>query len=280
MDVTRRQFVKAAAVSAAMAAAGGSLVMGAQNASAATSSAEAEAAAGGSTITSGVCRYCGCGCGVLVETNAEGRVIAVTGDPDNRSSKGLNCVKGYYLSKALYGEDRLTVPLIRDDPSTKGTGSGLREATWEEALDLAASKLKTAWETAVVKGDGSTVKGSSRIAFWGSGQMPITEGYLLSKFWKAGLKSNNVDPNARLCMASAVVGFMNVFQTDEPAGCYADLENELLDMINALGIGPQGFGGKTTALAVNIEKMPTHIAGLPVAVNINCHVTRHKTEVL
>ena len=61
---------------------------------------------------------------------------------------------------------------------------------------------------------------------------------------------------------------------------YADLENELLEMINALGIGPQGFGGKTTALAVNIEKYPTHIAGLPVAVNINCHVTRHKSEVL
>ncbi|MDP4109500.1 MAG: fumarate hydratase, partial [Bacillota bacterium] len=61
---------------------------------------------------------------------------------------------------------------------------------------------------------------------------------------------------------------------------YADLENDLLERINALGIGPQGFGGKTTALAVNIEKYPTHIAGLPVAVNINCHVTRHKTEVL
>ena len=61
---------------------------------------------------------------------------------------------------------------------------------------------------------------------------------------------------------------------------YRDLEAELLEKINALGIGPQGFGGKTTALAVNIEKMPTHIAGLPVAVNINCHVTRHKTEVL
>ncbi len=58
---------------------------------------------------------------------------------------------------------------------------------------------------------------------------------------------------------------------------YADLENEILEKINALGIGPQGFGGKTTALAVNIEWMPTHIAGLPVAVNINCHVTRHKT---
>ena len=61
---------------------------------------------------------------------------------------------------------------------------------------------------------------------------------------------------------------------------YAQLEQELLEQINGLGIGPQGFGGKTTALAVNIEEYPTHIAGLPVAVNINCHVTRHKTEVL
>ena len=61
---------------------------------------------------------------------------------------------------------------------------------------------------------------------------------------------------------------------------YAALEDELLEKVNALGIGPQGFGGKTTALAVNIEYLPTHIAGLPVAVNLNCHVTRHKSEVL
>ncbi|MBQ9832188.1 MAG: fumarate hydratase [Clostridia bacterium] len=61
---------------------------------------------------------------------------------------------------------------------------------------------------------------------------------------------------------------------------YAELEKELLNSINALGIGPQGFGGRTTALAVNVETMPTHIAGLPCAVNINCHVARHKTEVL
>ena len=65
-----------------------------------------------------------------------------------------------------------------------------------------------------------------------------------------------------------------------PNPFYAELEQQLLDEINALGIGPQGFGGRTTALAVNIEQYPTHIAGLPVAVNINCHVTRHKTEVL
>ncbi len=229
MDVSRRQFVKATAISLAMAAAGGSLALSAQDAFATSSSKAASSSAGSAgskgTVTSGVCRYCGCGCGVLVETNSEGRVVAVTGDPENRSSKGLNCVKGYYLSKALYGEDRLTVPLIRDDPSTKGTGSGLREATWEEALELAAGKLKEAWEKETTDKDGNAVKGSSRIAFWGSGQMPITEGYALSKFWKAGLLSNNIDPNARLCMASAVVGFMNVFQTDEPAGCYADLEN-------------------------------------------------------
>ena len=65
-----------------------------------------------------------------------------------------------------------------------------------------------------------------------------------------------------------------------PNPFYAELEAELLEKVNALGIGPQGFGGKTTALAVNIEYLPTHIAGLPVAVNLNCHVTRHKSEVL
>ena len=65
-----------------------------------------------------------------------------------------------------------------------------------------------------------------------------------------------------------------------PLPYYAKLEEILLTKINALGIGPQGFGGKTTALAVNIETMPTHIAGLPVAVNINSHVTRHVKEVI
>lgn len=61
---------------------------------------------------------------------------------------------------------------------------------------------------------------------------------------------------------------------------YADLERELLEKINRLGIGPQGFGGRTTAIGLNIETMPTHIAGMPCAVNISCHVTRHAEEVL
>ncbi len=73
---------------------------------------------------------------------------------------------------------------------------------------------------------------------------------------------------------------MRPVNTPHPEPFWAALEAELLEQINELGIGPQGFGGKTTALQVNIEKCPTHIAGLPVAVNINCHVTRHQTEVL
>ena len=77
-----------------------------------------------------------------------------------------------------------------------------------------------------------------------------------------------------------VKALMRSVDERNPKPFYAQLEQELLEEINALGIGPQGFGGKTTALAVNIEEYPTHIAGLPVAVNINCHVTRHKTEVL
>ena len=69
--------------------------------------------------------------------------------------------------------------------------------------------------------------------------------------------------------------------TDEDfAVCLDDLEKEMLDKINALGIGPQGFGGRTTAIGLNIETLPTHIAGMPCAININCHVTRHKSEVL
>ncbi len=73
---------------------------------------------------------------------------------------------------------------------------------------------------------------------------------------------------------------MRSVEEHNPDSYYAALEQRLLEEINALGIGPQGFGGRTTALAVAIEALPTHIAGLPVAVNINCHVTRHMTEVI
>ena len=73
---------------------------------------------------------------------------------------------------------------------------------------------------------------------------------------------------------------MRPLDTHHPDSFYAELEDEMLEKVNALGIGPQGFGGKTTAIGLNIETLPTHIAGMPCAININCHVTRHKTEVL
>ena len=73
---------------------------------------------------------------------------------------------------------------------------------------------------------------------------------------------------------------MRPLDVRNPDPWYAELERELLEKINGLGIGPQGFGGLTTALGLNIEVLPTHIAGMPCAVNIGCHATRHKTEVL
>ncbi|WP_294394335.1 fumarate hydratase [uncultured Clostridium sp.] len=75
----------------------------------------------------------------------------------------------------------------------------------------------------------------------------------------------------------ALIRPINTSNKDE---FYKELEIELLEKINKLGIGPQGFGGKTTALGLNIEAYPTHIAGLPVAVNINCHATRHKEAII
>ena len=73
---------------------------------------------------------------------------------------------------------------------------------------------------------------------------------------------------------------MRPVDSENPDPFYADLEKEMLEKINELGIGPQGFGGRTTAIGLNIETMPTHIAGMPCAINISCHVTRHKTEVI
>ena len=82
---------------------------------------------------------------------------------------------------------------------------------------------------------------------------------------------------AALLAKKAIMRPLNTSHSDP---YYADLEKEMLEKVNELGIGPQGFGGKTTAIGLNIETLPTHIAGMPCAININCHVTRHKTEVL
>jgi nitrate reductase NapA len=152
------------------------------------------------------CRFCGTGCGVEVGV-AGNRVVAVRGDQQSPVNRGLLCVKGYHLPGLLYGEDRLTHPLRRD-------GDGWTRISWDEALDLVAAQYRAALDA----------HGPESVAIYGSGQWTVFDGYAASKWFRAGMRSNNVEPNARLCMASAVMGFMTQFQSDEPMGCYDDLE--------------------------------------------------------
>ena len=153
------------------------------------------------------CRFCGTGCGVMVGVE-QGRVVAVRGDEASPVNKGLLCVKGYHLPGLLYGADRLLYPQRRQPD-----GSFAR-ITWDEALDLIATKF----------GETVTQHGPAAVAMYGSGQWTVFDGYAALKWVKGGLRSNNLEPNARLCMASAVSGFITQFQSDEPMGCYQDLD--------------------------------------------------------
>jgi len=153
------------------------------------------------------CRFCGTGCGVEVGTR-DGRVAAVRGDRKSPVNRGLLCVKGYHLPGFLYGEDRLTKPMLR-------LADGSFEAiSWDAALDLIAERYAKVLET----------DGPDAVAMYGSGQWTVHDGYAALKWVKAGMRSNNLEANARLCMASAVMGFMTQFQSDEPMGCYEDFE--------------------------------------------------------
>ncbi len=190
----RRNFIKATAMAAATAVAGGSdsfalPVVGAQPSDSEVAWEKAP------------CRFCGTGCHIQVGVQ-DGKVVAVAGDKNADVNKGLLCVKGYHVGSALYGKDRLTKPLLR-------TGDRYEEISWDRAIDVIADRIEAAPE---------------RFAFYGSGQWTIPEGYACQKFMKGGLANNHIDPNARLCMASAVTGFLATYGVDEPAGCYADLD--------------------------------------------------------
>jgi len=208
MTMNRRDFIKTNAVAATAAAAGLAL----------PAVKQADAATGGIRWDKGVCRFCGTGCGVLVGVK-DGRVVATQGDPDAPVNKGLNCIKGYFLSKIMYGKDRLTKPLLRGKGGKfDKTSNEFSEISWDQAFDIMAEK----WKAAI---DPEDPKGAIKVGMFGSGQWTIWEGYAAAKFMKAGLRSNNIDPNARHCMASAVGAFMRAFGIDEPMGCYDDLEH-------------------------------------------------------
>ncbi len=206
MLLSRRDYLKAQAAAAAAAAAGVSLPASAGNL----------LTGEGAKLnwSKAPCRFCGTGCSVMVGVK-DGNVVATHGDVKSEVNRGLNCVKGYFLSKIMYGEDRLTTPLLRMTNGKFDKEGEFTPITWDQAFDIMAEK----WKEALKK------KGPTSVGMFGSGQWTIYEGYAASKFMKAGLRSNNLDPNARHCMASAVMGFMRTFGMDEPMGCYDDMEN-------------------------------------------------------
>ncbi len=202
MQLDRRQFIKQAAISSALATAG-ALFPG-------ISFGDWSRLAQNSGVISwqkSPCRFCGTGCGVLVGVSG-GRAVAVKGDPNCSVNKGLCCMKGYHSVQALYGKDRLTRAQVREN----GT---LVEVPIQEALDLIAQKLQEIRDK----------HGKDSVAIYGSGQWTIPDGYVASKLFKGCLGTNNVEANARLCMASAVTGFMTSFGLDEPMGCYEDIDH-------------------------------------------------------
>lgn len=209
MSMNRRDFLKTQAVAAAAATAGISIPVVAAPAS-------PGAGSNGTDIRwdKAACRFCGTGCSVLVGVQ-NGKVVATQGDPDAPVNRGLNCIKGYFLSKIMYGADRLTQPLLRMRNGKYDKSGDFTPISWNQAFDIMEEKWKEALKTT----------GPDSIAMFGSGQWTIWEGYAASKLMKAGFRTNNLDPNARHCMASAVTGFMRTFGIDEPMGCYDDIEN-------------------------------------------------------
>ncbi|WP_321385320.1 periplasmic nitrate reductase subunit alpha [uncultured Vibrio sp.] len=207
MKMTRRAFVKANAAASAAAVAGITLPASAANLIASSDQSKI-------TWDKAPCRFCGTGCSVLVGTQ-NGKVVATQGDPEAPVNKGLNCIKGYFLSKIMYGQDRLTQPLLRMKDGKYHKDGEFTPVSWDVAFDTMAEKWKASLEK----------KGPTSVGMFGSGQWTVMEGYAAAKMMKAGFRSNNIDPNARHCMASAVVGFMRAFGIDEPMGCYDDFEN-------------------------------------------------------
>ena len=220
MKQTRRDFIKTNAI-AATAAIAGVTIPGVKEALAAEEKDEYKDV----RWDKAACRYCGTGCSVLMGVK-DGKVVASQGDPDAPVNRGLNCIKGYFLPKILYGKDRLTKPLLRKTDGKFDKNGKFEEVSWDEAFNVMAEKWKAAIAKSMEENKGKPVdKLTSRVGMFGSGQWTIWEGYAASKFMKAGLRSNNLDPNARHCMASAVVAFMRGFGIDEPMGCYDDLEH-------------------------------------------------------
>ncbi|MCW8331252.1 nitrate reductase catalytic subunit NapA [Photobacterium sp. SDRW27] len=206
MKCSRRKFIKAQAAATAAAAVGITIPVKASNVVTDASQTRLK-------WEKAPCRFCGTGCSVNVGVKDD-KIVATHGDIKSPVNRGLNCVKGYFLSKIMYGEDRLTQPLLRMKGGKYDKNGEFTPVSWDQAFDIMAEKWKATLKE----------KGPEAIGMFGSGQWTVYEGYAASKLMKGGFRSNNIEPNARHCMASAVVGFIRTFGIDEPMGCYDDIE--------------------------------------------------------
>lgn len=169
--------------------------------------------------TKTLCPYCGVGCGLEVsppaiagkQTNrdAQGNPIwRIRGDREHPSSQGLVCVKGATVGESI-DKSRLLHPMMRDSLEQE-----FRQVSWEEALEAIVNRIQTVRYT----------QGPDALCMYGSGQFQTEDYYVAQKLMKGCLGTNNFDANSRLCMSSAVAGYIQSFGADGPPCCYDDLE--------------------------------------------------------
>ncbi|WP_197922503.1 nitrate reductase [Thiosulfatihalobacter marinus] len=157
------------------------------------------------------CPYCGTGCGVLAAPDGAGG-LAIKGDPAHPANLGRLCSKGSALGETVDTDGRLLTPQIAN-----------RSASWDEALDLVATRFS----------DTIAMHGPDSVAFYVSGQLLTEDYYVANKLMKGFIGSANIDTNSRLCMASTVAGHKRAFGTDTVPGTYEDLE--LADLVVLVG---------------------------------------------
>ena len=169
--------------------------------------------------TKTLCPYCGVGCGLEVlppalpgkpiNRDKDGTPIwNVRGDRAHLSSQGMICVKGATIAESLH-KDRLRYPMMRES-----LDQPFRRATWEEALSRIVDRIRMVKFT----------QGVDAIGMYASGQFQTEDYYIAQKLMKGCLGTNNFDANSRLCMSSAVAGYIQSFGSDGPPCCYEDLE--------------------------------------------------------
>jgi nitrate reductase NapA len=198
MGVTRREFLKQMAAITAASMVGMNLSLDVGGAQAADVDGWVK----------GVCRFCGVGCRVEVGVR-KGKAVAIRGVSQSKTNFGFLCMKGMLFYKIMGHPERLKKPLYRSSKREP-----FREVSWDQALSIAAKEFA----------DAVKKYGNDSVAYYGSGQALTEETYLFQKVFRAGLRTNNVEGNPRLCMASAVGGYLTSFGADEPIGAYADIE--------------------------------------------------------